>query len=41
MDLLGGIGGGDSVWKPLSIIKQNNKVLGLYDLIDNFVFKRN
>ena len=27
--------------KSLAIIKQNNKVLGLYDLIDNFVFKRN
>jgi hypothetical protein len=25
--------------KSLAIIKQNNKVLGLYDLIDNFVFK--
>jgi hypothetical protein len=37
MDLLGGIGGGGSV----SIIKQNDKVLGLYDLIDNFFFKRN
>ena len=26
--------------KSLAIIKQNNKVLGLYDLVDNFVFKR-
>jgi hypothetical protein len=25
----------------VSIIKQNDKVLGLYDLIDNFFFKRN
>jgi hypothetical protein len=27
--------------KSLAIIKQNTKVLGLYDLMDNFVFKRN
>jgi hypothetical protein len=27
--------------KSLAIIKQNNKVLGIYDLMGNFVLKNN
>jgi hypothetical protein len=38
MDLLGGRG---FCVKSLAIIKQKNKVLGLYDLIGNFVIQKN